>query len=94
MALTLDGFGFKLEDVRNLDKRNKARQDKLELLNRWRNAVAHQDFSRRDLDLGGGRMSLRLADVTAWRSACDGLASAFDVLAASRVLAVAGHLLW
>ena len=87
-------FGFELQEVQNLDQRNKGRQKKLELLNRWRNAIAHQDFSKPNLDLGQGRRTLRLSDVTAWRNACNGLAEAFDVHAAARVLAVVGHAPW
>lgn len=45
----------------------------LEDLNRWRNAFAHQDFTK-----VGGRTTVRLRDVTRWRRACDRLASSFD----------------
>lgn len=47
----------------------------LEELNRWRNAIAHQDFDPAKL---GGRTTLLLRQVRQWRSACSALASAFD----------------
>ena len=34
------------DDVKALNLRNESRQDQLETLNEWRNAIAHQDFSR------------------------------------------------
>lgn len=63
------------ERTRRLDRRNAARQSKLDELNRWRNAVAHQDFTSAAL---GGRIQPRFSDVRAWRSACEALAVAFD----------------
>lgn len=59
-----------------IDRRNKVRQRKLEELNRWRNAIAHQDFDPSQL---GGTISVQLRDVQAWRGACEALAIAFDV---------------
>ena len=56
------------------DARNSARQALLEELNRWRNAIAHHDFSPAIL----GSAVLRLAEVRNWRSACAGLAISFD----------------
>ena len=61
--------------VRALDRRNEQRRRRLEELNLWRNAIAHQDFRDRRL---GGRTTLRLADVRAWRTTCEFLAVAFD----------------
>ncbi len=61
------------EDVLKLDVRNKSRQLHLESLNEWRNAIAHDDFTR----ILSGSM-LRLSRVRAWRGACDKLAMAFD----------------
>jgi hypothetical protein len=62
------------EDVRIRDARTDIRFHRLEELNRWRNAIAHQDFDRRIL----GRAFLRLERVRGWRSACEGLAISFD----------------
>jgi hypothetical protein len=57
------------------DSQNKARQRLLAMMNLWRNAVAHQDFSRPDLD---GRDQLTLAEVRRWRGACEQLAVDFE----------------
>ncbi len=46
---------------------------KLQDLNNWRNALAHQDFSRL-----GGSERLRLVQVRQWRKACDQLARVFE----------------
>jgi hypothetical protein len=70
------------DDVRTVDARNHGRFHRLEELNRWRNAIAHQDFDPRVLGPG----LLRLEKVQGWRSACEGLAISFD-----RVLRVRLH---
>lgn len=87
-------LGFTWADVKAKDTHHDSRKKRLELLNLWRNAIAHQDFTDAKLDLGGGRLTLRMADVTAWRSACDGLAGSFDAVASDRVLAVIGTRPW
>jgi hypothetical protein len=56
------------------DQQNASRQHLLMAMNQWRNAVAHQDFSHRDL---AGRTELRLAEVRMWRVACEQLAVDF-----------------
>ncbi|HEX2204137.1 MAG TPA: hypothetical protein VHG91_12595 [Longimicrobium sp.] len=58
-----------------LDPRSAVRQGKLEDLNRWRNAIAHYDFSKPAL---GGQTEVQLLQVRAWRRSCDALAVAFD----------------
>jgi hypothetical protein len=79
------GLGLWVEMNRN-DPRTATRQLKLEKLSRWRNAIAHQDFSRAsELDLGGGRLTLRLQDVSGWRSACEGLAATLDEVVLTHV---------
>lgn len=62
-------------EVLALDVRNAGRRDQLELLNRWRNAIAHQDF---DAVAPGGAVTLLLSQVRAWRSICHELARYFD----------------
>src|SRR5205807_2346973 len=47
----------------------------LDLLNEWRNAIAHQDFTSPKL---GGVTVLRLALVRQWRASCRRLARAMD----------------
>src|SRR5258707_398352 len=50
-------------------------RDDLELLNEWRNAIVHQDFTSSRL---GGTMNLRLAEVRQWRGSCARLARVAD----------------
>lgn len=57
------------------DPRNINRRAVLELLNSWRNAIAHHDFDPVKL---GGTSSLRLVQVRRWRIACRRLARSFD----------------
>jgi hypothetical protein len=69
-------FGFPFwSRVHQFDARNIERQRRLEELNRWRNAIAHQDFSNPVL---GGRDAVNLAEVRRWRRTCDALAVDFD----------------
>ncbi len=72
--------------------RSPHRRGKLELLNRWRNAIAHDvfapDMRRRT------RPSLRLAQVQDWRRACDGLAHSFDVVMRAHLLNATGAAPW
>jgi hypothetical protein len=65
------------------------RRKKLEELNKWRNAIAHQDFSKI-----GGDPALTLRTVQLWRAACAGLARTLDALVAKRVLLVVGKQPW
>jgi len=60
-------------EVIALSPRNTARKDRLEELNQWRNAIAHQDFSK--FPAGS---KLHLSRVEAWRKACNQLTRAFD----------------
>lgn len=61
--------------VTAMNARNAHRRDLLEEMNRWRNAVAHQDF---DPAVLGGRTSLQLRQVLKWRQVCNALTKAFD----------------
>lgn len=63
------------EAVRRRNVRNLARQRRLEELNLWRNAIAHQDFADPAF---GGVERVSLAQVRTWRSACDALAVEFE----------------
>jgi hypothetical protein len=54
---------------------NDARQELLERLNEWRNAIAHQDFDPAKL---GGTTTLHLQTVRRWRSALSRLALSFE----------------
>lgn len=69
-------FGFRIWDHLHLhDARTGSRRNRLEELNRWRNAVAHQDFSNRALE---GRDTLTITEVRRWRRTCSSLAVDFD----------------
>ncbi len=78
------GLSFWAE-VKNLDLRNQARQNRLEELNAWRNAIAHQDFDPAKL---GGMTVLRLQQVRDWRNACHQLATAFEEVMRAHLHAV------
>lgn len=81
--------------MRAHDVRTQGRQARLEMLNRWRNAIAHQDFSKvDDLDLGGARVVLRLSDVKGWRAACEGLALTLDAVVGAHIGALVGIRPW
>lgn len=56
-------------------RQNDRRQELLNELIEWRNAVAHQDFDPARL---GGTTTLHLAKVRLWRSALNRLARSFD----------------
>ena len=88
------GFTF-WQDVLNHDSQNQTRQATLELLNEWRNAIAHQSFdpSRYPKRLGGIKQ-LGLAHVRSWRAACDGLAVSFDEVMRVHLQNVTGKSPW
>jgi hypothetical protein len=77
--------------ARQRDARTVRRREKLETLNRWRNAVAHQDF--RNISLGG-RETVRFGEVREWRAACDGLAVDFDGVLRVYLKTLSGALPW
>jgi hypothetical protein len=60
------------KEVHALSPSNARRRERLEELNRWRNAIAHHDFSHLP------HPRLRLAQVRRWRVACDRFPVAFD----------------
>lgn len=76
-------------EVKALDLRNQSRQNRLEELNQWRNAIAHQDFSKFQ---SGSALGLR--HVREWRSACNQLAIAFDTAMLQHIQAVTGTTPW
>lgn len=76
-------------EVRTDDVRNEARQQRIELMGRWRNAIAHQDFPA-ELRLA----SLTLPLIRRWRSGCRGLARSFDRVMARYVRSVSGTSPW
>jgi hypothetical protein len=80
-------FGLDLwNEVKGRDSRNARRQERLEQLNIWRNAIAHQDFNLSPADqqkVAG--TTPRLKYVRRWRAACNGLATAFDATLADHL---------
>lgn len=67
------------KSVRRLDKRNEGRQTKLDQVNIWRNAIAHQDFvlEKREKDIVKSTRRT-LPYIRGWRRACEALAPEFD----------------
>lgn len=84
------GINFWAE-VDNHDPRNGTRRGLLEVLNTWRNAIAHQDFDPAKL---GGTMTLRLAQVQRWRAVCRRLAQSFDEVMRNHLQALTGAPPW
>lgn len=71
-----DRFGIKFWPVLGVRSRHtEPRRLRLTAMNRWRNAVAHQDFTSSDL---GTRRHLRLTEIRLWRTACNTLAVDFE----------------
>jgi len=71
------------------------RRLRLNQLNTWRNAIAHQDFvftAKQQTRLQ--ETSLTLASARRWRGACNGLASTFDQIVAAHLTAVTGTRPW
>lgn len=75
-----------------MDRRNIARRKRLEELNAWRNAIAHQTFTR--ARLLAPAPPLRLRHVRTWRTACDALARSMDAVVGDHIRAVVGAAPW
>ena len=74
-----------------VDARTAANKRDLELLNEWRNAIAHQDFDPTKL---GAIRSLHLSHVQQWRKACDALANSLDEVVRQHLTAKLGTSPW
>lgn len=74
-------------EVNALDGRNPQRQKALGVLNLWRNAIAHQDWS----EVGP---NLHLKGVQVWRSTCRALAVSFDAAVGSHLTGLVGTRPW
>ena len=84
-------FGFSFwSDVMALNSRNTEFKSRLDQLNTWRNAIAHQAFDPRVL----GSNKLRLNSVTQWRKACNTLANSFDTVMATHLISQTGTSAW
>jgi hypothetical protein len=71
------------------DRRTTIRRARLEELNRWRNAIAHEDFGQ----LPAGAV-LHLAAVKGFRRSCDALAASLDREVAAHVAGIVGRDPW
>jgi hypothetical protein len=70
---------------------NNLRRQRLDELNTWRNAIAHQDF---DPAVLGGSTVLRLAVVQRWRRGCHRLARSLDRVMRTYIQSVTGNNPW
>ena len=77
--------------VQAIDVRNGRRKTRLEELNEWRNAIAHQDFDPKKL---GGRTTVTLDMVRRWRSTCSALAQSFDRVVGDHIKQATGTARW
>ena len=85
-----DRFGLTL-DLVAADQANAIRITQLGHLNHWRNHAAHQKTTPPPL---GVPQVLLLADVRAWRAACDGIAASLDGIMYNHLQAVLGKAPW
>lgn len=87
-----NGLGMAFwELVDAADKRNRRRRDLLDELTRWRNAIAHQDFDPATL---GGRETVTIGMVRSWRTACNVLATSFDLVVGRYVATITNKAPW
>jgi hypothetical protein len=85
-------LGIKLwEEADRHDRKNKDRRAELEILNQWRNAIAHQSF---DEASGGEEPNLTLQEVRGWRSVCGRLARSFDAVMREYLESLTGVTPW
>ena len=61
------------------------------LLNEWRNAIAHQDFTSPNL---GGTINLRLVQVRQWRRSCGRLSRTIDTVLRHHLQTLTGTSPW
>ena len=66
-------------------------KDDLELLNDWRNAIVHEDFTSSKL---AGIMTLRLSTVRRWRRSCGRLARLIDESMKQHMTSLTGQAPW
>jgi hypothetical protein len=70
---------------------NDVRRQRLDELNTWRNAIAHQQFDPAAL---GGTTVLRLVVVQRWRRGCHRLARSLDRVLSGYIRSVTGSSPW
>jgi hypothetical protein len=79
------------DEVEKHDVKNKDRKSELENLNKWRNAIEHQNF---DEVSPGVDPNLSLQQVRRWRSACGRLARSFDEVMRAYLQSLTGVTPW
>jgi hypothetical protein len=80
------------QEVKATDARAEKWQQRLDQLNDWRNAIAHQSFGK--LLRAGARPVVSLQEVRVWRNACKGLARAFDRVIGVHLGSMVGNPPW
>jgi hypothetical protein len=79
------------DDLKTYKAASGAWKDDLDLLNEWRNAIAHQDFTSVKLS---GITNLRLVQVQQWRRSCGQLARAMDEVMRQHLHTLTGRSPW
>ena len=79
------------QEVYNHHPQNQSRKNELEILNKWRNAIAHQNFSEVS---PSAPPSLTLLQVRHWRSVCHRLARSFDEVMRMHLQSLTGKTPW
>jgi hypothetical protein len=79
------------DNVYALRMHTQRRREMLSELMIWRNAIAHNDF---DPALFGANPVLHLAQVRSWRSALNGLCTAFDSVLSAHLTGMLGAAPW
>jgi hypothetical protein len=77
--------------LKAVDPSHAARNKTLELLNHWRNAIAHQDFDKKELD---GATTVTLTTAKSWRTVCEEVAMGIDGVMHAHLLAILGVAPW
>ena len=78
-------------ELQAADSRTQQRRRSLKELNRWRNAIAHQEF---DPGILGKQINLRIEQVRVWRTVCSGLAISLDEVMRAHVAKLIGRQPW
>jgi hypothetical protein len=78
------------EIVMKRSPRNKKRKDALDIMNKWRNAIAHQDFDLNEL----GGTTVHISFVRYWRRICNDLALEFDLVLKEHLTTLTGQIPW
>lgn len=82
------------DELYALDIRNRDRNRKLETLNIWRNAIAHDDFRNTTVFPRGRNTVLHLSTVRDWRRACNGVATDMDRSMRNYLAQLLGQVPW